>query len=45
VGSLHDIEALLACESAGVVGVIVGRALYTGAVDLAAAIRLAGRKP
>jgi phosphoribosylformimino-5-aminoimidazole carboxamide ribotide isomerase len=45
VGSLHDIEALLPCESAGVVGVIVGRALYTGAVDLAAAIRLAGRKP
>jgi phosphoribosylformimino-5-aminoimidazole carboxamide ribotide isomerase len=44
VGSLADIEALLPCESAGVTGVIVGRALYTGTVDLAAAIRLAGRR-
>ena len=43
VGSLADIEALLPCEAAGVAGVIVGRALYTGAVDLAEAIRLAGR--
>jgi phosphoribosylformimino-5-aminoimidazole carboxamide ribotide isomerase len=44
VGSLDDIEALLPCESAGVAGVIVGRALYTGAVDLADAIRVAGRR-
>lgn len=44
VGSLDDIEALLPCEAAGVAGVIVGRALYTGAVDLAAAIHLAGRR-
>ncbi len=43
VGSLADIEALLPCEAAGVAGVIVGRALYTGAVDLAEAIRVAGR--
>lgn len=41
VGSLADIEALLPCESAGVVGVIVGRALYTGAVSLPEAIALA----
>lgn len=41
VGSLADIEALLPCEPAGVEGVIVGRALYTGAVKLAEAIRLA----
>jgi phosphoribosylformimino-5-aminoimidazole carboxamide ribotide isomerase len=41
VGSLADIEALLPCEPAGVSGVIVGRALYTGAVRLDEAIRLA----
>lgn len=40
VGSLADIEALLPCEAAGVTGVIVGRALYTGAVKLEDAIRL-----
>jgi phosphoribosylformimino-5-aminoimidazole carboxamide ribotide isomerase len=40
VGSLADIEALLPCEAAGVVGVIVGRALYTGAVRLEDALRL-----
>ncbi|MGH7789958.1 MAG: 1-(5-phosphoribosyl)-5-[(5-phosphoribosylamino)methylideneamino]imidazole-4-carboxamide isomerase [Candidatus Binatia bacterium] len=40
VGSLADIEALLPCEPAGVSGVIVGRALYTGAVRLEDAIRL-----
>lgn len=39
VGSLADIEALLPCEAVGVDAVIVGRALYTGAVTLAAAIR------
>lgn len=42
VGSLADIEALLPCEAAGVTGVIVGRALYTGAVRLEDALRLAG---
>jgi phosphoribosylformimino-5-aminoimidazole carboxamide ribotide isomerase len=41
VGSLDDIAALLPCEPDGVVGVIVGRALYTGAVSLPAAIQLA----
>jgi phosphoribosylformimino-5-aminoimidazole carboxamide ribotide isomerase len=40
IGSLADIEALLPCEAAGVVGVIVGRALYTGAVSLADALRV-----
>jgi len=39
VGSLDDILALRAHESAGVDSVIVGRAIYTGAVDLAEAIR------
>jgi len=47
VGSLRDIEELLAHEAAGIEGVIVGRALYTGAVDLAAALALGkkGTKP
>jgi phosphoribosylformimino-5-aminoimidazole carboxamide ribotide isomerase len=40
VGSLADIEALLPCEALGVSGVIVGRALYTGAVRLEEAIRI-----
>ncbi len=43
IGSLADIEALLPCEEAGVAGVIVGRALYTGAVKLEDAIRVAGQ--
>ena len=42
VGSLADIEALLPCEGDGVSGVIVGRALYSGAVDLVEALRVAG---
>lgn len=36
VRSLDDIQAL---KAAGVAGVIVGKAIYTGALDLAAAIR------
>jgi len=43
VGSLADIEALLPCEAAGVTGVIVGRALYSGAVKLEDALRLAAQ--
>jgi len=42
VGSLADIERLLACATAGVDSVIVGRALYTGAVRLAEAMAVAG---
>ena len=41
VGSLADIAALLPSAAVGVSGVIVGRALYTGAVQLDEAIRLA----
>ena len=41
VSTIADIEALLPLESAGVVGVITGRALYDGSLDLAAAIKLA----
>jgi phosphoribosylformimino-5-aminoimidazole carboxamide ribotide isomerase len=43
VGSLADIEALLPCERDGVDAVIVGRALYTGAVKLSEALRMAAR--
>ncbi|WP_371381063.1 1-(5-phosphoribosyl)-5-[(5-phosphoribosylamino)methylideneamino]imidazole-4-carboxamide isomerase [Sporomusa aerivorans] len=42
VKSLEDITALKAAnEAGGIEGVIVGKAIYTGAVELAAAIRLA----
>lgn len=41
VRSLDDIRNLKARESDGVVGVIVGKAIYTGALDLPAAIELA----
>ena len=36
---MADLLALLPLESAGVSGVIVGRALYDGRIDLAEAIR------
>jgi len=42
VGALDDIEKLLPCEEEGVDAVIIGRALYTGAVRLGDAIRIAG---
>jgi phosphoribosylformimino-5-aminoimidazole carboxamide ribotide isomerase len=41
VSSLDDIRALLPLEPLGVVGVITGRALYDGSLDLKEAIRLA----
>jgi phosphoribosylformimino-5-aminoimidazole carboxamide ribotide isomerase len=41
VGSLADIEALRDCGAPGIDAVIVGRALYTGAVRLAEAISVA----
>lgn len=41
VSTIDDIEALLPLEAVGVVGVITGRALYDGSLDLAAAIKLA----
>lgn len=40
VGGLADIEALLGQRDAGIVGVIVGRALYDGALDARAAMDL-----
>ena len=41
VGSAAHIAALAAVASAGIEGVVVGRALYTGAVTLADARRAA----
>ena len=40
VSKVEEIEHLMALESDGVIGIIVGRALYTGQVDLAEAIRV-----
>jgi phosphoribosylformimino-5-aminoimidazole carboxamide ribotide isomerase len=40
VSSLQDIENLMAIEHSGVVGVITGKAIYTGALDLRAAVEL-----
>ena len=44
VSSLQDIENLMAIEASGVVGVITGKAIYTGALDLRAAVALTRRK-
>jgi phosphoribosylformimino-5-aminoimidazole carboxamide ribotide isomerase len=41
VGSLEDVGRLLEAAPAGIGGVIIGRALYEGQVDLAEALRLA----
>ena len=43
VASLDDLEALLAVEKDGIAGVISGRALYDGRLDLRAALALLGR--
>jgi phosphoribosylformimino-5-aminoimidazole carboxamide ribotide isomerase len=44
ISRTEDIEHLLELEPEGVIGVIVGRALYTGQVDLEEAIRLSKNK-
>ena len=41
VAALDDIKALLPLEKVGVIGVITGRAIYAGTLDLAEAIALA----
>lgn len=41
VSTLEDVRRLRAAEGDGIVGVITGRALYEGTLDLAEAIRLA----
>jgi phosphoribosylformimino-5-aminoimidazole carboxamide ribotide isomerase len=40
VSKIEEIERLMALESEGVIGVIMGRALYTGGIDLEEAIRI-----
>ena len=42
VGSLEDIKALKKYEKDGVVGVILGKSIYTGKLDLSDAIAVAG---
>jgi phosphoribosylformimino-5-aminoimidazole carboxamide ribotide isomerase len=42
VSSLDDIKTLLPLEPLGIIGVITGRALYDGNLDLREAIRVAG---
>jgi phosphoribosylformimino-5-aminoimidazole carboxamide ribotide isomerase len=39
VAGIGDIDRLLAVAASGILGVITGKALYTGALDLAEAIR------
>ena len=43
VSSLDDIRRLLEIESAGIAGVITGKAIYSGAIDLREAVALAKR--
>jgi phosphoribosylformimino-5-aminoimidazole carboxamide ribotide isomerase len=45
VSRSEDIEQLMTLEDDGVIGVIVGRALYTGSLDLKEAIRISKRSP
>jgi phosphoribosylformimino-5-aminoimidazole carboxamide ribotide isomerase len=42
VGGLDDIEALIAAREPNIEGVVIGRALYDGRIDPAAALRAAG---
>jgi phosphoribosylformimino-5-aminoimidazole carboxamide ribotide isomerase len=44
ISRLEEIEHLMKLEPDGVIGVIVGRALYTGQIDLEEAIRRVNRK-
>jgi phosphoribosylformimino-5-aminoimidazole carboxamide ribotide isomerase len=44
VSSLKDIENLMAIEQSGVTGVITGKAVYTGAIDLRQAVELTKRQ-
>ncbi len=42
VTTLADVERALSLENSGVMGIIIGRALYEGSIDLREAITLAG---
>ncbi len=41
VGGIADVEALVAAREANIEGVVIGRALYDGRIDAAAALRMA----
>ena len=43
ISSLRDIENLMAVEASGIAGAITGKAIYSGAMDLTAAIALTKR--
>lgn len=43
IGCLEHVESLLAIDLPGLEGVVIGRALYEGTVDLGEALKLAGR--
>jgi phosphoribosylformimino-5-aminoimidazole carboxamide ribotide isomerase len=43
VGSIDDIDALLAANEPGIEGVVVGRALYDGRIDVVEALRRVSR--
>lgn len=43
VSSLEDIENLIAIEASGIAGAITGKAVYTGAINLAEAVALTKR--
>ena len=43
VGSIADIDALLAAKEPNIEGVVVGRALYDGRIDPAEALRAPNR--
>lgn len=43
VSSLKDIENLMAIEASGIAGAITGKAVYTGAINLAEAVALTKR--
>lgn len=45
VASVWDIQRLAQCEAKGIKGVIVGKALYTGAVNLEEAIKIGKHLP
>ena len=44
VSRMQDIENLLSIEDSGVAGVITGKAIYSGALDLAEAVALTRNK-
>jgi len=44
MSGIHDVKNLLAVESSGIMGIIIGRALYTGGIDLKESIALTQKK-